>query len=135
MTQKGGEAVRSATLATAWLFVTDCCEYITESYDSSKLLRGSYDLFTCYYTISYEYYDSLLVFGKIIYKNPANLYHHSTTTQRQHGMSEKQIAGLQLYQQCSAIELLLRPVQNEEEAHQLPDALYFSTDADEAFSS
>ena len=28
---------------------TDCYENITKSYDSSKLLRGRYDLFTCYY--------------------------------------------------------------------------------------
>ena len=43
---------------------TDCYEYITECYYSSKLLRVSYDLFTCCYEqlrVNYEYLRVLTI--------------------------------------------------------------------------
>ena len=54
-----------------FFFFTDCYEYITECYYSSKFLRVSYDLFTCCYEqlrVSYEYLRVLTIFlQKTIY--------------------------------------------------------------------
>ena len=56
---------------TSFFFFTDCYEYITECYYSSKLILVSYDLFPCcYITNSYELvtniYESYDFLPKII---------------------------------------------------------------------
>ena len=43
---------------------TDCYEYITKSYDSSKILRVSYALFTKSYELVTSIYEYLRFFGK-----------------------------------------------------------------------
>jgi len=41
--------ITTSTLRAFNELFTDCYEYITENYDSSKLLRVSHGLFTCCY--------------------------------------------------------------------------------------
>ena len=56
--------ITRSNLRAFYELLTDCNEYITECYYSSKLLRVSYDLFPCYYELITSIYESLRFFAK-----------------------------------------------------------------------